>query len=123
MSLESAEARRQKRIVEHIVGGFDSASEAIKFANTVEKILTETIGQIKFRLSIGAPDTALAITKDWTGATVLKTTVLEIPDQNTAIFVCDVMKKTVSVHEHVHQNLLLIHKEIVREKPPPQKVG
>ncbi len=123
MSTESTEARRYKRIVEHIIGGFNTANEAVTFANTVEQLVSEKVGAVKFRQSIGAPNTPLAITREWTGPTVLKTIFLELKDQDVAAYVCDIIKKTVASHEEVHKTLLQIHNEVVREKPQPQTIG
>jgi len=125
MSTESAQIRRDKRIVEHIISGFSSAKEATIFANTVERLIMDSIGKgefLKFKHSVGAPNTTLAITSEWIGPTVLKTTFLEV-NQNLAMFICDVMKKTISSHEEVHKTLLQVHSEVVREKPQPQFIG
>ena len=117
--LESASVRKDKRIVEHIIGGFKSAKEAITFGNTVENLINEHIGVSKFRQAIAAPDSSIAITEEWQDATVLKTMFLEL-DQNKANFVCESIKKIVASHEEVHRTLLLIQNEVVREKPQPQ---
>ena len=124
MSLESAYVRKEKRIVEHIIGGFKSAKDAIIFGNTVEAVIQENVKEfIKFRQQIGSPDTKLVITKDWEGETVLKTAFLDIPNQNTAVFVCDVVKKATLKHKEVHDCTLNIINEIVRDKPQPQFIG
>lgn len=124
MSLESASARRNKRIVEHIIGGFKSANEAIVFGNTVESVIQGKVkGFVKFRQHIGAPNTTIAITEDWKGDTVLKTMFLEISDQNTAAFIVDSVKTIISKHEEIHKCVLNIINEVVREKPQPQRIG
>lgn len=123
MSLESVAARREKRIVEHIITGFNSAREAIIFGSTLERVVVETLGKVKFQISIGAPDTKLAITEGWTGKTVLKTIFLEIKNQNTAISIVEAVKKTVSSYEETHKTLLHVANETVREKPQPQFIG
>lgn len=120
MSTESASARKKKRIVEHIIGGFQSAKEAMIFGSTVESIVKESIDTVKFKQEIGSPDTKLAITKDWMGETVLRTSFLEVKDHNSATFISDMIKKTVSAHEKINKNALNIINAVVREKPQPQ---
>lgn len=125
MSTESASIRKDKRIVEHVITGFPTAKEALTFGNTVnEAVKLEIPKFIKFKQFIGSPDTKLAITKDWSERTVLKTSFLEIPDQNTSVFICDIIKKILSSYKEVHPTSALnIVNEIVREKPQPQFIG
>lgn len=122
MSLESASARKNKRIVEYVIGGFQTAKDAITFGNTTESVIQSRMLKFfpKFKQSIGSPDTKLAITEDWEEATVLKLTFLEIPNQNSAISICDAVRTIVATHEKVHKTSLAVLKEEIREKPQPQ---
>lgn len=121
--IESAADRRRKRVVEHTISGFDDANEAIIFGNTVEKIVKDNIGKQKFCQFIGAPDTLMAITPEWTGPTVLKTTFLELKGNDTAQYICEKMKLAVKVHNESNRKSAKILKEIIREKPQPQFIG
>ena len=124
MSLETVEERRRKRIVEHIIGNFRTAKEAIVFGNTVDAVIRDKTNlEIKFRQFVGSPDTSLAITEDYTGETVLKTHFLEIPDQNTAMFICEELKGALSAHNQVNGADVKVMNEVVREKPQPQRLG
>lgn len=124
MSLETDAERRRKRIVEHILGRFRTAKEAIVFGNTLNSVVREkTKLNIKFDQQIGSPDTSLAITEDYDGETLLKTFFLEIPDQNTAVFICEEMKGVLSAHNQVNGASVEIMNEVVREKPQPQRLG
>ena len=90
MSVESAEARRVKRIVEFIIEGFPTARAAIMFGNTCEKVVKDDINRyVKFKQHIGTPNTPLVITEDFNGPTVLKMIFLEVVDQNAAQFIKD----------------------------------
>jgi len=111
---ETLETRRRKRIVEHIISGFNSGQEAADFGRAVNKMVTKRIGKHKFQTSIAAPNTKIAITERWRGPTILKTIYLDIPDQNTAMFITEGMRRT------IRENNLKLEQEIVREKPQPQ---
>jgi hypothetical protein len=123
MSTESAANRRRKRIVEHTIDGFTNASTAIIFGNTVERLVKDKIGAQKFRQYIGAPDISLAITPEWIGPTVLKTTFLELEDDEVANFICDQFSRTLKTHNDVHRASIKITSKIVRGKPQPQFIG
>ena len=116
---ESATERHRKRIVEHTVDGFSNAQSAIIFGNTIEQIIKDKIGEQKFRQFIAAPDTSLAITPDWVGDTVLKTTFLELADDAMAEFICHQVEKTLKTYNEVHKSSLKAAKT-VRGKPQPQ---
>lgn len=111
---ETLDTRRRKRIVEHIISGFNSGQEAADFGRAVNKMVTKRIGKHKFQTSIAAPNTKIAITERWRGPTILKTIYLDIPDQNTAMFITEGMRRT------IRENNLKLEQEIVREKPQPQ---
>lgn len=122
--MESAEARKHKRIVEHWISGFDNAKEAIAFGKTVNILVDAQADGIKFNQFIGTEETILAITDDWTGSTVLKTSFLDILDQNTAQFICKTIKDVIGLHENIHKDSVLkVMKEIIRDKPQPQFIG
>ena len=124
MSVETASERKRKRIVEHAISGFRNAKEAITFGNTVNSVIQGRVKEfIKFKQQIGSPDTTLAITESYTGETILKTIFLDVPDQNTAVFICDTLKVVADKHKDVHDNALHVMDEIVREKPQPQVMG
>jgi hypothetical protein len=122
-SIESSADRRRKRIVEHTISTFSNADSAIIFGNTVEQIIKDKVGPVKFRQYIGAPDTSLAITREWTSDTVLKVNFLEVKDQEVAAFICDEIKKTVQSYNDVHKSSISITKSVVRGKPQPQYIG
>lgn len=123
MSLETVAERRRKRIVEHSIGLFRNAPDAILFGNTVEKVVQQKIGKIKFRQYVGAPDTTLAITPDYQGETVLKTIFLEIPNNDAALHICQLMELSRQFFNTDHGTEIRIINEIVREKPQPQFIG
>ena len=123
MSVESVADRHRKRIVEHTISGFTNASAAIMFGNTVERIVNDKAGHHKFRQSIGAPDTLLAITPEWNGPTVLKTTFLELPDDGVAEFICYQVSLAMKNHNDVHKASVTITSKVVRGKPQPQYLG
>ena len=123
MNVESAYDRLRKRIVEHTITGFSNAKEAVVFGNTVERIVIDKVGYQKFRQQIGAPGTSLAITPEWISDTVLKTTFLELPDNNIAQFICDAMKRAMKTHNEVHRASLRVANEVIRDKPQPQFIG
>lgn len=120
MSLETVSERRRKRVVEHVIAGFNSANQAIVFGNTVEELVNQQAGAQKFRQWIAKPGSDIAITEDWHGPTTLKTTFLEL-DQDIALLICEQMKRAASIHSDVHGKIN-IEQEIVREKPQPQFV-
>lgn len=121
--VESAYERLRKRIVEATVSGFTSARDAITFGNTVEKLVADKAGIQKYRQQIGAPDTILAITPEWEGATVLKMTFLELRGTELAQHILKIIRKTATVHNEVHRGRVRIDREIIREKPQPQTIG
>lgn len=123
MSVESVANRRRKRIVEHVISGFTSANQAIIFGNTIERIIIDRIGRQKFRQSIGAPDTLIAITSDWQGPTILKTTFLELEGDEMAQYICKAMKNTINAHNKTYRASVRILKEETRMKPQPQTIG
>lgn len=120
MTIESKADRLRKRIVEHTLTGFTNARAAIVFGNTVEMIVTDKIGQRKFRQYIGAPDVNLAITPDWIGPTVLKTIFLELNDNDMAEFICNEISQAAKHHNDVHRASVTITNKIIRGKPQPQ---
>ena len=65
MSTETASIRKRKCIVEHIISGFQTAKQAIDFADTIESVVAVRTGRQKFRQFVGSPDTRLAITPQW----------------------------------------------------------
>ena len=123
MGPESALDRRRKRVVEHIVGNFDNAQAAITFGNTVESLVNEKLGKVKFRQYVARPRSPLAITEAYTGKTVLKTTFLELVGDDTAQYICATMKTAVSKHNEVHRASVKIANEVTRTKPQPQYLG
>lgn len=123
---ESTFDRRRKRIVEHIISGFATAAEAVRFGNTMEALVNDGIGYTKFRLQIGSPDTKLAITKDWKGATVLKTIFLNIEDQNKAQAILEAIKTLLHNYNKLgdfDRSTIKIESAFIRGKPQPQTVG
>lgn len=123
MSLETVSERRRKRIVEHIVGPFDNAYEAIRFGNTVESLVNQRFGEVKFRQQIGSPDTRLAITEDYIGPTMLKTMFLELADQDMALYVSKTMEVARQNHNEHNNGRVEQIDEVIREKPQPQFIG
>ena len=123
MSVESATNRHRKRIVEHTIDGFTNATAAIVFGNTVEQLVKDKIGAQKFRQSIGAPDISLAITPEWIGPTVLKTTFLELKDDAMAEFICAQFNQTLKTHNDVHRASIKVTSKVVRGQPQPQFIG
>lgn len=117
MSSESLDTRRRKRIVEHVISGFNSAQQAMDFARAINKMVTKRIGKQRFHTSIAAPNTKIAITERWTGPTILKTSFVELKDQHVAIFITEGMRRTIK------ENNLILENEIVREKPQPQFIS
>ena len=120
MSLESTAVRKLKRIVRCTISGFVTAKAAIIFGNTVEKIIVGRIGVVKFKQQIAGTRTILAITKDYVGETTLKLSFLGLHDHNTAVYVIDEIRKTVSIHEETYDVALSIIKIDMVEKPQPQ---
>ena len=123
MSVESAADRHRKRVVEHWIEGFTNAQTAITFGNTIEQIIKDKIGNDKFRQYIAAPDTILAITPEWVGPTVLKTTFMELKDHNMAEFICDEVKRAAQFYNEAHKASISITDSVVRGKPQPQYIG
>lgn len=123
MSVESAYDRRRKCIVEHTLAGFTSATQAIIFGNTVEHIVKDQAGAQKFRQYVAAPDTLIAITVDWQGPTILKTTFLELKDEAIAQYICTAMKKAINAHNLTYRARVRVLKEETRMKPQPQTIG
>ena len=124
MSSESMTARKRKRIIEIVVSGFSSATDAIRFGNTVDKLVEEMAGKQKFRQEIGTPESMLAITEKWTGDTVLRMRFLELRNNNLAVAVCDQAMKTVVLHKRDHpKDNIRVEKQLVLEKPQPQFIG
>jgi len=123
MSLETANTRKRKRIIEHTLGPFDNAFEAIRFGNTIESLVNEKLGTTKFRQSIGALNTPLAITKDYIGDTMLKTVFLEVQGNDAARFVCEQLRYTAQVHNDCYSGRVMVHDELIRAKPLPQTIG
>lgn len=115
MSSETLDSRRRKRIIEHIISGFNNARDAKTFGSMVYRRIEREVGKQRYNQSIAAPDTVVAITEDWTGPTILKTTYLDLKDQHVAMFVVEGMRSALREH-----NKLKLEKEIVREKPQPQ---
>lgn len=124
MSVESAYNRRRKRIVEHRITGFESAQQAIIFGNTVESLVQERLGKVKFRQGIGSPDNpSIAITEGWVGPTALKTTFLEFTGDEAAQFICAQMQRALKEHNEAHSASARIANELIRDKPQPQTIG
>lgn len=123
MSVESAVDRRRKRIVEHVIDGFNDAQEAIRFGNTMEKVVEELPITFKFRQGIGSRETNLHITEGWTGKTALKTSFLEILGDEAAKAVANKVQLVVDTHNTVHHANVKILSEVIREKPQPQFIG
>jgi len=124
MSLESASARREKRMVEQMIGGFRNAREAIVFGNTIESVVQDKVKElIKFRQHIAAPDSIIAVTNDWDGETILRVTFADISNQNTAMFILEMINKAKVTHEEINKCALNIINEVVRDKPQPQTIG
>jgi hypothetical protein len=123
MSAEPAEARKHKRIIENIIGGFGCAKDAIIFGHTVEKIITENIGAVKFKQHIGSLETTLAITDLYIGETTLKIIFLDVKNQNDAQFICDKIKKLTNLHSETYHAALSIEQQLIRGKPQPQYIG
>lgn len=117
MSLESVAERRRKRIVEHVIGEFETAIDAIAFGSAVEKIVKERLGNIKFRQYIGATEMKFAIPPSYTGKTLLKTTFLEVPGDEAAVRIC------LDIDLCCHQNKKTIMDQVIREKPQAQIIG
>lgn len=114
---ETLDTRRRKRIVEHVVSGFNSGQHAADFGRAVNKMVTKKVGKQKFQTSIAAPNTKMAITERWVGPTILKTIFLDLKDQQVAIFITEGMRRT------IRENNLKLEQEIVREKPQPQSIS
>lgn len=123
MSVEATTDRRRKRIVEHTISGFNSGENAIIFGNTMEQVVADKLGNQKFRQYIARPKSILAITPEWVGPTILKTTFLELKDDAMAQFICAQAKETLKIYNDVHKAKLKITKEVVRGKPQPQYIG
>ena len=123
MSLETAAERKRKRIVEHVVAGFPTAEAATSFGTTFCEILKDSLKQMKFKMSIGAQDSSLAITPDYPGPTLLKTVVLELNGNEAAATVCEVLLKLVQTYQQLYNIQLVVQTETVREKPLPQTLS
>jgi len=121
--MESAYDRRRKRIVEHVIDGFESAEDAIKFGNTLHQVVEDNVGKVKYRQYIGTDEADIAITEFWRGSTVLKTTFLEL-DQEKANAVCKYAGEMINFRNGITgvKDARVI-KEIIREKPQPQRIG
>lgn len=120
---ESAYERLRKRIVECYIDGFSSAKDAIKLGNTIELIASDKIDKFKFRQGIGSPDTFLAITENYNGNTMLKLTFMELYGNESAQTVCGFIRKAVDDYNDVHSANLSLVKEVIRDKPKPQRIG
>lgn len=114
--MDTLDTRRRKRIVEHIISGFNSGEEAMNFAKAVDEMITRRIGQQNGQFFLAAPNTTLAITDKWVGPTILKSNYLDLADQHVAIFVTEGMRRT------IRENGYTMEKEVVREKPQPQRI-
>lgn len=115
---ETLDTRRRKRIVEHVISGFNSAQQAADFGRAIKKMVDkQNIGYYKYQTSIAAPETKIAITERWRGPTVLKTIFLDLKDQHVAIFITEGMRRT------IRENNLKLEKETVSEKPQPQFIS
>lgn len=122
--MESVDTRRRKRIVEAVIGDCKSAPEAIKLGNTIEiRVLERTREVMKFQQFLASRESKLAITKEFPGRTVLKIMFLDVPDQNTAVFIADEIKNTVQLHNNFYEDDLDVLKTVVRDKPQPQKIN
>jgi hypothetical protein len=122
---ETLDTRRRKRIVEFIIAGFNNASEAIRFGNTVEQLVNEKVYDkfdLKMQQQIATPNSKIAITRQWLGPTTLKLIFLDVPHQTAAWFIVEQTRKTVSTHNEVHEASAEITHELVREKPQPQSL-
>ena len=119
MDPETLDTRKRKRIVEATVSGFPSASHAKAFGQMIKRGVEARIlnKELSVRASIAAPDTIIAVTDKWVGPTVLKLTVVDIPHQNTAIFIRDYIRQS------SQGNKLKIDHESIREKPQPQTIA
>lgn len=115
MSLETNAERRRKRITEHWISGFPTAKIALNFSDAVRDMISNKT-KVKYRSCIEGANTILAIDENWNNPTILKITCLEM-DQDQAIFVSQGMKKTIKL------NGFKLEKEIIREKPQPQRLG
>jgi hypothetical protein len=115
MSVESAYDRLRKRIVEHVIGDFRSAFDAVAFGNRIHRLVERKTGPVKFRQSIGSPDTKVAITPAYDGPTVLKTCFLEL-DHDKALYIIEVIGAELRGNPH-----LRAYKGETRGKPQPQK--
>lgn len=119
MSSESVDTRKRKRIVEHIISGFNSAKDAKTFGSLVYGAINEKAKKgVLYNQWVAAPDSVIAITEDWTGPTILKTNYRDIPDQNTAWHITETMRRFLREY-----NKLKLESEIVREKPQPQFIS
>jgi len=116
MSVESAYDRLRKRIVEHVLGDFRCATDAIAFGNGLVREVEQKLGPVKFKQSIGSPDSRLAITAAYDGPTVLKTCFLEV-DHDKSLYIMDVMSRKLGESEG-----LRLYKGETRGKPQPQRL-
>jgi len=110
--MEAESERKRKHVVDHIVTGFKSAQDAIKFGNTVEHIISNKIGKFKFRQSVGSTETHMAITEDWVGDTALNMHFLELY-RDQAIFIRDKVSELVNLSDEDIQ----LESELLRGKP------
>ena len=124
MSLESIADRRRKRIVEQVILYFNSAAEATRFGSTASMLVNDRLDtNIKFRQCVGAGDTTMAITENYDGPVALKMTFLEVPGNEAANAIRNVVQHYLKSHNAVHHTSVKIADEVVREKPQAQTLG
>jgi len=123
MSVESSADRLRKRIVELSVSGFGDAESAIRFGNTVEKILSENLQTFKFRQYIGSPETVIAITEHYSGNTVLKMCFLEVPGNDASLHIVQITERAIAHHNDIHGTGCMLLDQVIRGKPQPQYIG
>lgn len=116
--MEASSERKRKNIVEQEITGFNNASSAIVFGNTVEELIKRDVQDVKFRQYIAGENTDLAITEEWSGPTILKLMFLEL-DRNTAVFIRNRINEIVDLA----QENIRIEQETVRGKPQPQIIN
>lgn len=123
MSSESTVERARKRVVEAYISGFKSAPDAVRHGNTIEARITDVYWGMKFHKEIAGEGRTVAITEQYPGKTVLKFLVMEIPDQNTALFVKGEITNTVKLHNEFYKDDLKVEQALVYEKPPAQFIN
>lgn len=123
MTSESTVERARKRIVEAYISGFKSAYEAIRHGRTIRERITDKVWGMKFSAEIAGVGLKVAITDSYIGPTVLKLTILEIRDQNTAVFVRNEVENTVNIHNEFYHDNLKVEQITVREKPQAQTIS